>query len=296
MAMINNNHSNDDKYWTSSSSPKRAPSTQQVLPDSPDYIDKYATNSDDLQPTSNLHSSSLYSSTRRRAQPQQPLVIVGSHAHPVTLGRGGACTVKIGRRNRQISRIHVSIAFNTNNDRFELTVVGLNGACVDDVHYEQHAVAPLEEDSFVDVLGDQFRFRIPPPVSSTRFVEKLIKEEQDVQVKKMKFNTDILREMSPEAEQSQQEKKEEEEADVVVEEEEEKTKQEDSFPVELVSEEALSPMEKESSPEQEEEEEEEKPVLQEMNQVVEQDTHDYAEVIIDALGKKKKKKNTLSLS
>lgn len=274
----NNNHNNldDDIYWANSS-PKRAPSTQQVLPDSPDYIDKYATNSDDLHPTSQLTASSVY---LRRPQ-QLPLVIVGSHEHPVTLGRGGACTVKIGRRNRQISRIHVSIAFNTDKERFELTVVGLNGACVDDVQYEQHAVAPLEEDSFVDVLGDQFQFKLPAPVSSTQFVEKLMKQEQE-QVKKIKRNTDILREMSPEAEEQPQPQPHEEE-EVVVEEEENDDDEEESYPVELVPEDELSSIEKESSPEQQEEEQ--KQVLQEKKQPVEQDTHDYAEVIIDALGK-----------
>lgn len=328
---------------TSALSPKRAPSSQQVLPDSPDYVDKYNTNSDDLRLTSNLNSSVSINHLSR----QQNLIIVGSHEKPITLGRGGACTIKIGRRNRQISRVHISIAFNSQNEQFELTVLGLNGACVDNIPYEQHGVAPLEDNSFVDVVGDQFHFKMPPPPSSISFADKIQQQQQQQEVKKIivQKNTDFFREMSPEAEQQQEEITDEtpsEEAaallptkDIVnvspIEESEqketsntieEKPQEEEVFPAELISEEALSPIEKELSPEINIEEEivepvkeeivqpvkEEKPIekkptkkeirkalkreekknaliLQEKKkQHLEEDTNDYAEVIIDALG------------
>jgi hypothetical protein len=323
-------------------SPKRAPSSQQVLPDSPDYVDKYNTNSDDLRLTSNLNSSVSINHLSR----QQNLIIVGSHEKPITLGRGGACTIKIGRRNRQISRVHVSIAFNSQNEQFELTVLGLNGACIDNIPYEQHGVAPLEDNSFVDVVGDQFHFKMPPPPSSISFADKL-QQQQQQEAKKVivQKNADFFREMSPEVEQQQEEIIEEtpsEEAAALspiekivnaspIEESEKKeasntteenTQEEEVFPAELVSEEALSPIEKELSPEINIEEEivepakeeivqpvkEEKPIekkptkkeirkalkreekknaliLQEKKkQHLEEDTNDYAEVIIDALG------------
>ncbi|KAI8330938.1 hypothetical protein EDC96DRAFT_451998 [Choanephora cucurbitarum] len=244
--------------WTS---PKR--SIDHVIPpDSPGMEDAHFLNSDDLQPTSNLHPSSLglYAvNTRKR---RDDLVIAGSYEKAVTLGRGGSCTIKIGRRNRQISRCHVSIEFNKTTQQFELTVLGLNGACVDDIHYDQHAVVPLNDNSFVDVLGDQFFFRAPPyPINQT---------------KKQKVDH-ITRELSPEIEV--------EEAPAspvaVVESKEE----DEEYPIELVPEDALSPpIDPESlSPEPVVENEENKNILEEKDSNLVEDTTDYAEVIIDAL-------------
>lgn len=322
-------------------SPKRVPSNQQVLPDSPDYMDKYNTNSDDLRPTSNLNSST--SSAINHILRQQNLVVVGSHEKPITLGRGGSNTIKIGRRNRQISRVHVSIAFSNETEQFELTVLGLNGACVDNVSYEQHGVAPLEDNSFIDVVGDQFHFKMPPPPSSVNFAEKIQQQMQQQEVNEViiKKNTDILRELSPEAEQQQEELAiEEAAAPLLISEEivkapsmvqttaaitqEEEAQEDEAFPSDFLPDEALSPIEKELSPEINIDEEIVEPVKQEIvapveeakpvekklskkeirralkredkkkamilqekkKQHLEEDSNDYAEVIIDALGKK----------
>ncbi|KAL9537507.1 hypothetical protein MBANPS3_011715 [Mucor bainieri] len=323
--------------WASLS-PKRVPGDQHVLPDSPDYMDKYNTNSDDLRPTSNLNSST--SPTINHILRQQNLVVVGSHEKPITLGRGGSNTIKIGRRNRQISRVHVSIAFNNETEQFELTVLGLNGACVDNISYDQHGVAPLEDNSFIDVVGDQFHFKMPPPPSSTNFAEKIQQQlqQQDANQVVIKKNTDILREMSPEAEQQQEEvvleeaaaplPDKEETVDVPPKEQtieastvEEKVQEDEAFSSDLVPDEALSPVEKELSPEINIDEEIIEPVKQEVvapveeakpaekklskkeirralkredkkkamilqekkKQHLEEDSNDYAEVIIDAL-------------
>ncbi|KAI8082182.1 hypothetical protein BDF21DRAFT_338122 [Thamnidium elegans] len=244
-----------NKQWTPLS-PKRV-SMAQVLPDSPDYNEKEYTNSDDLQPTSNLDAP-----YQQRFHRRQSIVIVGSHDKKVTLGRGGASTIKIGRRNRQISRIHVSIAYHQDHAQFKLTVVGLNGACVDQIQYAQHDVAPLDNDSFIDILGDHFYFKVPPAPMNFDHIK------QDSQII---TNKDIFRELSPEVEQSN-----------IIEEEEEE------YPVELVPEDALSCEEKELSPEpvvveEEEEKEKEQSPLQEISEPIDNDTNDYAEVIIDAL-------------
>lgn len=328
--------------WASLS-PKRVPSDQQVLPDSPDYMDKYNTNSDDLRPTSNLNSST--SSTINHMLRQQNLVVVGSHEKAITLGRGSSNTIKIGRRNRQISRVHVSIAFNNDTERFELTVLGLNGACVDNVSYDQHGVAPLEDNSFIDVVGDQFHFKMPPPPSSVNFADKIQQQMQQQVVNEpiIRKNNDILRELSPEAEQQQEEfVVEKVAAPFPVKEEtvsvtpmeptaetttmEEKAQDDEAFPSDLLPDEALSPVEKELSPEINVDEEVVEPVKQEIvalveeakpvekklskkeirkalkredkkkamilqekkKQHLEEDSNDYAEVIIDALGKKRR--------
>ncbi|KAG0170463.1 hypothetical protein DFQ28_002086 [Apophysomyces sp. BC1034] len=130
------------------------------LPETPERDGNDEPNSDDLIRTSDVgylspERSSIYTSN--------PIVIVGSYDKPITLGRGGASTIKIGRRNRQISRTHVSIQYNSEQDRFELIVIGLNGATVDDVPYRQHERALLDDNSFVDVLGDHVIFKQPPP-------------------------------------------------------------------------------------------------------------------------------------
>lgn len=241
-------------------SPKHAPITQ-TLPASPEYLEKEYTNSDDLQPTSNLHGSSFEEQSRNLRR-RQTIIIVGSHDKKVTLGRGGASTIKIGRRNRQISRIHVSISYHQEHRQFELTVLGLNGACVDQIQYAQHDVAPLDNDSFIDILGDHFYFKIPPP--PLNFND--IKQDEIVITKKM----DIFRELSPAAEVEQP-------ITTVTEEED--------YPIELVPEDALSPEETESSPEPVVEEVVEQPSLKETKENIDKDTNDYAEVIIDALGR-----------
>ncbi|KAI7888794.1 uncharacterized protein EV154DRAFT_516487 [Mucor mucedo] len=219
-------------------------------PDSPDYHDKEFTNSDDLEATSNLYGSSLLLNQQAVHQRRQHLVIVGSFDKSVTLGRGGASTVKIGRRNRQISRIHVSITYSKENEQFELLVVGLNGACVDQIQYAQHQVAALENDSFIDILGDHFYFKVPPsPINFDNIKPDIIVNKKD-----------IFRELSPEAEEVVQEEEEEEE-----------------YPAELVPEDPLSSEEKELSPDP--------PVIEEeeVKETCDEDTNDYAEVIIDAL-------------
>lgn len=149
-------------------SPQHKPTTA-VLPDSPEDIERYAMHSDDLQPTSDLHSSTLQSVSAK-------IVVVGDYQKPITLGRGGASTIKIGRRNRQISRIHISIEYNNESQHFQLTVLGLNGASVDHVRYGQHAIVVLEDHSFIDVLGDHIEFRIPPPPRDEKSEELFNKE------------------------------------------------------------------------------------------------------------------------
>lgn len=280
------------KDFTNNSS-KRVATTQQVMPDSPDYAEKYSMNSEDLQLTSNLDAPFNYKQrTPRRSYHHQNLTVVGSRENTITLGRGGACTIKIGRRNRNISRVHVSIAFNNEKEQFELTVLGLNGACVDNIQYDQHAVIPLENESVVDVLGDHFCFRIPP---SSNFMEKLQKHQEVENVQVTNKNSDfIFRELSPEAEEQPAEEqpaekpKSSQEPEVEIEVEEDivtKMEEEETYPVELVPEDALSPVEKELSPEPIDKQETfASNVLQDSNS---SNSQDYAEVIIDALGKMK---------
>ncbi|ORZ08630.1 hypothetical protein BCR42DRAFT_462839 [Absidia repens] len=135
-------------------------------PASPEpYSSDFGFNSDDIVPTSALDVNDDERQQQSRSNSSEPpsLVIVGSYQQRITLGRGGSSTVKIGRRNRQISRNHVAIEYA--NGRFELVVLGLNGASVDHLPYRQHERAPLDDHSFVDVLGDSLIFRLPagPP-------------------------------------------------------------------------------------------------------------------------------------
>lgn len=303
----------NEGYWAAErpSSPQHANMISTSLPDSPEDLERFATNSDDLQPTSHLSASDVVIASQQQSRcflaQKQPITIVGSHDKPITLGRGGCSTIKIGRRNRQISRTHVSISYK--NDSFELTVVGLNGACVDGNQVAQHEVVTLENDSFIDILGDHFSFKVPPPrLNFNNLTTKQMK-------KPISGNKDILREMSPDAEERQQQVLQEQQQPITATEQKPAAdkEEEEEYPVELVPEDALSSAdEKELSPEPVAEKEEEKAAvakeqqvvkeekktvakkeqaspLQEssnkkVEEVVEVDTNDYAEVIIDALG------------
>ncbi|CAO3592906.1 unnamed protein product [Absidia cylindrospora] len=143
-------------------------------PASPEpYSSDFGFNSDDIVPTSALDVDEGQQQSRANSSEPSSLAIVGSYQQRITLGRGGSSTVKIGRRNRQISRTHVAIEYA--NGRFELVVLGLNGASVDHLPYRQHERAPLDDHSFVDVLGDSLMFRLPagPPPQQQQKVTPL---------------------------------------------------------------------------------------------------------------------------
>ncbi|KAI9303265.1 hypothetical protein BJ944DRAFT_165751 [Cunninghamella echinulata] len=139
-------------------------------PDSPEPYSDIVFNSDDHIPTSDLGKDEIDTYQHQQQQQQDvhenKLVIVGVYDQRITLGRGGSSTIKIGRRNRQISRTHLAIEYC--NGRFELVILGLNGATVDHLPYKQYERAPLDDHSIVDVIGDIFEFRFPsfPPPSS----------------------------------------------------------------------------------------------------------------------------------
>ncbi|KAI8975153.1 hypothetical protein BDF20DRAFT_877111 [Mycotypha africana] len=184
--------------------------TDQHRPASPDYNteDCVVLNSDDFQPTSQLYSSSLYDEqahrrTFRHQNPHKFVIVVGSYEKAITLGRGGANTIKIGRRNRNISRTHISIDYNKTKQQFELTVIGLNGACVDDVAYEQHAVVRLENHSIIDVLGDQIQFREPIAPLPLPTAKEQQHQQANIGNERMNINTvaAVAKELSPEPEQ-----------------------------------------------------------------------------------------------
>jgi hypothetical protein len=241
-------------------------SNNSILSNSPEETKGFTMHSDDLQPTSALHSSI--------AQPfDSRLVVVGSYKKPVTLGRGGASTIKIGRRNRQISRIHVSIEFNAESQCFQLTILGLNGANIDYVGYNQNAIVVLEDKSFIDVLGDHIEFRVPPRPTEEENNETVpskaslqdqksgkddVKAELDYTViehKEENTSVDVLTPKDTKIEKIIKEK------DVVIEAKEEQ----ESLSEEKASEESRIPKEQD-----------------EMLVIKEKD---YSEVIIDALGK-----------
>ncbi|KAI8070941.1 hypothetical protein BC940DRAFT_294804 [Gongronella butleri] len=124
-------------------------------PPTPEPMSDAFLNSDDFVPTSMLGDE----------LPDMPtgnnVVLVGAYDQRLTLGRGGACTIKVGRRNRQISRVHAAIEYT--HDRFELVVLGMNGVSVDQLRYRQKERAPLADRSIIDILGDVVEFRMPAP-------------------------------------------------------------------------------------------------------------------------------------
>ncbi|KAL0088483.1 hypothetical protein J3Q64DRAFT_1655599 [Phycomyces blakesleeanus] len=233
------------------------------MPDSPDRQDSdlYYLNSDDLVQTSDVGYSPADHTPRA-------LVIVGSREKTITLGRGGASTVKIGRRNRQISRIHVSIEHNPTKDSFELVVLGLNGATVDNVLYGQHERAELSQDSMIDVLGDIILFKEPPPLCEAGDEEEVMEEEEHMyeEEEEKPVNQKISRKFL--IEEDEDEDEEDEEKNVV-----QNTRRQRQRPRQEEDEESDDDEEAEVKAEEDKKEE---------KQCVEKET-DYSEIIIDAL-------------
>lgn len=60
-----------------------------------------------------------------------------------------------------ISRKHVRIAFNFEKHLFEITILGRNGAFVDDTHYAEGKVLPLKNGSLIQIGGVGVRFVLP---------------------------------------------------------------------------------------------------------------------------------------
>lgn len=77
------------------------------------------------------------------------------------MGRCSAATYQVGRRNRLLSRFHLSISWNEKATQFELTVLGLNGLKVDDEACVQNDTVALQNGSTIDIVGELVRFQIP---------------------------------------------------------------------------------------------------------------------------------------
>ncbi|KAI7879388.1 hypothetical protein K492DRAFT_148390 [Lichtheimia hyalospora FSU 10163] len=154
------------------SSPTRAPFHQDnqcyTAPDSP--VEKHHFNSDDLVDTSRLNPNDEENYEQEQQQrvdvvfqqrpTKQPIILLGG-TEPITIGRGSDATIKIGKRNRQISRIHARIEFKLETNRYEFVVVGLNGAMVDNVIYRQHERIVLEDGAHINILGSKITFMYP---------------------------------------------------------------------------------------------------------------------------------------
>lgn len=154
------------------SSPTRAPFQQvnqcYMAPDSPVEKQQHFS-SDDLVDTSRLNPNDEenYDEEQQRVDvvfqqrpTKQPIILLGG-TEPITIGRGSDATIKIGKRNRQISRIHARIEFKSDINRYEFVVVGLNGVMVDNVIYRQHERIELEDGANINILGSKITFMYP---------------------------------------------------------------------------------------------------------------------------------------
>ncbi|KAI9245844.1 hypothetical protein BDA99DRAFT_447633 [Phascolomyces articulosus] len=142
------------------------------VPDSPP--EKSHVHSDDLVGTSEIKPLRQNNSTNNEknnnneavdfvyvSRPtKQPILLVGG-CEDITIGRGGNATIKIGKRNRQISRIHARIEYEAETHQYYFHVLGLNGAMVDHVLYRQHDRILLKDDALIDILGSRITFMCP---------------------------------------------------------------------------------------------------------------------------------------
>lgn len=126
-----------------------------------------------LKNNNNLSSPSQFATSplvKQEASPQHThnqntaqsiTTITGSYYEKITVGRCSAATHQVARRNRLLSRIHLSISWNEASSQFELTVLGLNGLKVDEKPRAQKETVPLEDGSIIDIVGEIVQFKIP---------------------------------------------------------------------------------------------------------------------------------------
>ena len=97
-------------------------------------------------------ASLIDASTLHQADPEAcPLIRI----HPPTTGQG------IPASHKGISRRHVKIAFSFERHVFELTILGRNGAFVDEVWYKEGDTIALKNGSLIQIGGVRVRFLLP---------------------------------------------------------------------------------------------------------------------------------------
>ncbi|KAJ8657496.1 hypothetical protein O0I10_006798 [Lichtheimia ornata] len=129
--------------------------TAPLQPESPTPIRHDSNSLSSTSPNGSITTSTL---ARRR----YPIVLVGNRNKSIAIGRGNEATIRIGRRNRQVSRVHACIEYQAQTQVYELHVVGLNGAILDDKVIRQHERVLLRDDARIDILGTELAFIYPP--------------------------------------------------------------------------------------------------------------------------------------
>ncbi len=139
-----------DRSDTQPSKQRRSKSSKSATSSSQQLSRKSSLNFPDLQ--TDYQSLALASLSDPLPSPEScPLVPI----HPPTLTDG------IPTSHKSISRKHVKIAFNFERHLFELTVMGRNGAFVDEEWYPAGDTQPLRSGSLIQIGGVGIRFLLP---------------------------------------------------------------------------------------------------------------------------------------
>ena len=130
--------------------------------------------------------------------------------------------------SKNVSRKHLRIAYNCEDHRFEMLVLGRNGAYVDDEHYPQGEYLWLKDGNKIQVGQVVIRFELPPVyLPSDTGAETGL--DSDPNVENGNDDVDEDEERSQEDETMEEEEKEDEDkdGDVEIEEEEDKEQEEE---------------------------------------------------------------------
>ncbi|KAL8862680.1 MAG: hypothetical protein Q9178_001178 [Gyalolechia marmorata] len=139
-----------DRSDAQPSKQRRSKSSKSATSSSQQLSRKSSLNFPDLQ--TDYQSLALASLSDPLPSPEScPLVPI----HPPTLTDG------ISTSHKSISRKHVKIAFNFERHLFELTVMGRNGAFVDEEWYPAGDTQPLRSGSLIQIGGVGIRFLLP---------------------------------------------------------------------------------------------------------------------------------------
>ncbi|KAI9029729.1 hypothetical protein CLU79DRAFT_690824, partial [Phycomyces nitens] len=89
------------------------------------------------------------------------VLIRGSRHCRTTIGRGHDATVRIGRKNKLVSREHVVIEHKPTLGFFELTILSPNAALIDQIVFTVGEHVPVTEGSIIEIMGTRLTFLEP---------------------------------------------------------------------------------------------------------------------------------------
>jgi hypothetical protein len=123
-----------------------------------------------------------------------PILLHGSKATKLIIGRGHDATIKIGKANKRVSREHATIEHKPLLNGFEMTILSPNGALIDHILFDQGEHVPVMEGTLIEIVGSKLVFKgvkeegeqINIPITEEKLEQQ---QEKEPEVKTMAITT-----------------------------------------------------------------------------------------------------------